>query len=346
MEKQSTIRDVARLAGVSVATVSRVLCDSDYPVSPQLKQRVREAAQSLNYVPNAMAKSLRKSECRDVGVVIPGIANPFYLQAVRGINEVLSQNGYSMILCDTQNDPQRERMYLQQLAQRQVSGVILSSARDDEASVGEYAGRGLRFVTLDQKIEDIDCPSINFDSRAGARMATEHLLAMGHRRIAFATLPLTRWTRTQMLQGYKDALAVAGIPFEESFVYVCAEKPPQPYLDRESYAGQKIAEEILRDGKNVTATLCVNDMLAIGLMNSFLKNGLRIPEDISVVGFDDIPFAQLYTPALPTVRYPAMETGRLAATVLLDPMIHTSQNAPLAMNLTPQLVVRDTVRAL
>lgn len=346
MEKQSTIRDVAKLAGVSVATVSRVLCEGDYPVSAQLRQRVKDAAQTLGYVPNMMAKSLRQSKSTDVGVVVPGISNPFYMQAIRGINEVLSQNGYSMILCNTKNDPQQERMYLSQLAQRQVGGVILSSARDDEESAAEFARRGLRFVTLDQKIEDIDCPSINFDSRAGARMATEYLISMGHRRIAFATLPLTRWTRSQMLQGYKEALMVAGIPYDESLIYICAEEKSRQTQDQETHAGRCIGADLIRDGMPATAVLCVNDMLAIGLMNTLLHNGIRIPKDISVVGFDDIPFAEVFVPALTTVRYPAMETGRLAATVLLDPMIHTSEQSPLALNLTPQLVVRDTVRAL
>lgn len=346
MEKQATIRDVARAAGVSVATVSRVMCEGEYPVSPLLKQRVKETAQKLGYIPNAAAKSLRKPECKDVGVVIPNISNPFYLQAVLGINEVLAGSGYNMILCNTMNDPQREKQYLKQLAQRQTAGVILSSAREDDATAVEYSNRGLRFVMLDQKIEGVDCPSVNFDTRAGARMATEYLITMGHRRIALASLPLVRWTRTQMLQGYQDALAAAGIPYEESFVYIGGDGRNADHQVQEIDVGRQIAEAFAQDGCPATAILCVNDMLAIGLMGSLMKRGIRIPEDVSVVGFDDIPLASAYTPALTTVRYPALDTGRLAAMVLLNPMMNTSVSMPLTLNLTPQLILRDTVRSV
>lgn len=346
MDKQCTIRDVAKLAGVSVATASRAMGDSDYPVSPQLRQRVREAAQTLNYVPNTVAKSLRQANCRDIGVIVPNISNPFYLQAILGINEVLSEAGYNMILCNTMHQLDRERKCLRQLTERQVSGIILSSVSDDAQGIAEYAHRGVRFVMLDQKIGGIDCPSIHFDTRAGAKAATKHLIAQGHRRIVFASTPLTRWTRMEMLKGYRDALAAAGIAFDESLVYIYDSDGRQQEQELELTAGRSIATGMMEQGMPATAVLCVNDMLAIGLIQTMRKNGVQVPEDISVVGFDDIPLAEALVPALTTVRYPAEEIGRLTAMVLLDPMINTMTRTPLTMNLTPELVCRDTVRRI
>lgn len=343
MTEPCTIRDVAKKAGVSVATVSRVLSDSTYPVSQQVQQRVREVARELGYVPNAVAKSLRKAQVKEVGVVIPSVSNPFYMHCVQGIHEVLTKNGYTMILCNTMNDPQRERQCLQQLAQRQIGGVILSSASDDPGAAQELARRGIRFVTLDQRIDSLECSSINFDSRSGGRLATEHLLDNGHRKIAFASLPLTRWTRTQQLQGYRDALQARGIAFSPDWIYTCDEVEGSFEMDRESYAGRQIACRLIEQKLPVSAVVCVNDMLAIGLMHELLRQGVRIPQDISVVGFDDIPFSQLFVPALTTVRCPAAETGRLAAIMLLDVPDNTQIQSPLALNLTPQLIQRDTV---
>ncbi len=346
MDKQCTIRDVAKLAGVSVATVSRALGDSDYPVSPQLRQRVREAAQTLGYVPNIMAKALRQSNCYDIGVVVPNISNPFYLQAILGISQVLAEEGYHMILCNTMQRLDLEQKCLRQLTERQVSGIILSSVSDDAQSISEYSHRGVRFVMLDQKIGGIDCPSINFDTRAGAKAATKHLIAQGHRRIAFASTPVNRWTRIEMRKGYRDALAAAAIPYDEDLICIYNGDDPQHYQEQELAAGSSIARSLIQKGMPATAVLCVNDMLAIGLIQTMLKNGIRVPEDISVVGFDDIPMAEAVVPALTTVRYPAEEIGRLAAMVLLDPMMNTVTRTPLAMHLTPELVTRETVRNL
>jgi len=346
MEGRNTIKEVAQLAGVSVATVSRVLCESDYPVSAQLKEKVKDAAQTLGYVPNAVAKSLRKANYKDIGVVIPNITNPFYVQALHGINEILAEKGYSLILCNTMNDAEKEKMYLHQLAQRQVSGVILSSVGDSSEVAAEYASGGVNFVLLDQRIDNFECPSISYDTGAGVRIAMEHLIAMGHRRIAFATLAVTRWTRTQMMQGYQEALVTNGMPFEESLVYIGSLDTVKNGDEQEIAAGRQIAEAFIGDNLPATAILCMNDMLAIGLMQNLLKNGVKIPEDVSIMGFDDIPFAEMYVPALTTVRYPAKETGRLAAMLLLNPMMSTAANTPLALNLTPQLVSRSTVRCI
>lgn len=343
MEKQATIRDVARLAGVSLATVSRVLSDGDYPVSAELKQRVRDAVAQLGYVPNTVARSLRQDVSRDIGLVIPNISNPFYLQTMLGINDALNKKDYSLILCNTMRNAQQERVYLRQLFERKVRGIILSSVDENADIVEEYGKKGMKFVLLDQKITGMESTGINFDSRAGARMATEHLISLGHSRIAFATMPMTRWTRTEMHMGYRDALVLAGLGYDPRLVYERMPEKLAAYADFELEAGKMIAESFLADGCPATAIVCINDMLAIGLIKTLKARGVRVPEDVSVFGFDDIPFASTFEPSLSTVHYPAIETGRLAAMMLMDTLESGSGEMPVSMQLAPSLVIRETV---
>lgn len=343
MEKQATIRDVARLAGVSLATVSRVLSDGDYPVSAELKQRVRDAVAQLGYVPNTVARSLRQDVSRDIGLVIPNISNPFYLQTMLGINDALNKKDYSLILCNTMRNAQQERVYLRQLFERKVRGIILSSVDENADIVKEYGKKGMKFVLLDQKITGMESTGINFDSRAGARMATEYLISLGHSRIAFATMPMTRWTRTEMHMGYRDALVLAGLGYDSRLVYERMPEKLAAYADFELEAGKMIAESFLADGCPATAIVCINDMLAIGLIKTLKARGVRVPEDVSVFGFDDIPFASTFEPSLSTVHYPAIETGRLAAMMLMDTLESGSGEMPVSMQLAPSLVIRETV---
>lgn len=346
MKKQATIRDVAALAGVSLATVSRALNDPDYPVNAALRQKVKEAAAELEYVPNMAARSLRRDMGRDIGIVIPNVSNPFYLQTLLGIDDVLSKNKFSMILCSSMRDPEQEKRNLQELYERQVKGIILSSVDDNAETVQEYIRRGMKFVLLDQHIAGIDCPGINFDSREGARTAVEYLVSQGHRKIAFATMPLIRWNRIEMHKGYREGLQAADVKHDEKLIYECALQQKDSGGDLELAVGHSIAERFLKDGCPATAIVCVNDMVAFGVIKTLISGGVRVPEDVSVVGFDDIPFAGTFIPALTTVRCPSAETGRLAALMLLDTINSGARDMTLSMNLAPRLIIRETVAKL
>lgn len=344
--KRATIADVARLAGTSITTVSRVLNDVKYPVSAELRQRVRDAAAAVDYVPNAMARSLKGNTINDIGVVIPNISNPFYLQTILGINSIAFVNGYNLLLCNTMRDVEKEREYLQQLFERQVRGVILSSVDDDAGVVRKYMKRGMRFVLLDQLIDDIDCSCINFDSRKGARMAVKYLADQGHRRIALVTTPLTRWTRNEVYKGYRDSLESSGLSYSDDLLYVSGPELEDEISDYEIGSGRALAKKFVENPNGVTAALCINDMVAFGFINELSRHGIRVPDHLSVVGFDDIPFAETFLPPLTTVRYPSHETGRLAAMMLLDNIQHGSERLPLDMSLVPRLIIRDTVRRI
>lgn len=347
MTKQITIKDVAKKAGVSVATASRVLSDSSYPVRPALQQKVREAAEELEYSPNAFAQALRRDVCKDIALIIPNLSNPFYQQAVLGAGEALDQDSYSIRLCNTMHDPEREREFIRQLYDRQVRGVILSSVAQDNAEfVNKYIQKGMKFVLLDQLLSGVDAPSIDFDYRAGTRLAVEHLLKLGHQIIAFATTPLVRFTRKEIYAGYCKALNAAGITPDEGLLYERSMDKSGRGSDYELNIGRLIAGELIKDGCPATAVVCINDMIAIGLIQALTQKGIRVPEDVSVVGFDDIPLAGAYVPALTTVHSPAQEMGRLAAIMLLDALRSKEQAMAVTMRLSPKLVVRESTNML
>ncbi len=346
MSKPTTIREVATYAGVSTATASRALNNPDYPMSAQVRQRVQEAAQRLGYAPNLMARSLRQERVRDVGLVLPNLSNPFYMQMMMGINDVLTKNDYSMILYDTRRSQEQERSCLRKLYERQVKGVMLSSSEQSADSVQEFTQRGMKFVLLDQQLAGSQNPGIHFDSRAGTKIAVSYLISLGHQRIAFATMPLIRWTRMEMYQGYREALISANIPCQEELLYETQMYEENVDTDHELRAGMEIARKFIADGCPATAIQCVNDMVAIGVIRQLQESGIQVPGDVSVIGFDDIPIAEAVAPALTTIRYPAFDAGRLAALMLMDMLNNTESTMAISMNLAPQLIIRDTVKPL
>lgn len=344
--KKTTITDVAKLAQSSPTTVSRVMNDVDYPVRSELRERILAAAKKLNYIPNAAARHLRKDISPDIGVIIPNITNLFYPQTILGIESTLRDSGYNMLLFNTLRSKQRENECLRMLCERQVRGVIISTVDNNIDSYNRYTELGMQFVLLDQKLDGASCPSLNFDSRRGARMAVRHFIENGHRRIAFATTPLTRYTRREIHKGYVDALVEAGLGRGDNYVFEAGEELEGGDANYEVDAGAKLAEQIIKSGCDATAVLCVNDMLAFGVIKAFARHGIRVPEDVSVIGFDDIPFARVFLPSLTTIKYPSYETGRFAAMLIMENMAESGERMMINVKMDPQLVERDTVRDL
>ena len=346
MSEKATIRDVAQRAQTSVATVSRVLNQVDYPVSAALRKRVEEAAEALDFTMNDGRK--KKAATRQtVGLVIPTLSNPYYVQTLQGISSVCQEQGYGLLVCDTQNSLQKEQRFLQDLYACKASGVILSSLSEDKNFLAEYVWRGMLIIQLDQRVEIDGGYSINFDSRRGARMAVKCLQEKGHTRIALASTPITRWTRKQIRKGYLEQMQSAALSTGEEFIFISESTPSSLEENPEIAAGKSIAQRISAEKRGITAVLCVNDMLAIGLMRGLRECGVRIPEDISVIGFDDIPIASTLTPSLTTIHCPSYETGRLSAMMLLDQIKNRSAAGstrfPITMNLQPSLIERESV---
>lgn len=338
-----TIYDVAKMAKVSPATASRVLSGSAYPVKEELRKRVIEAANMLNYSPNVLARSLKNNTSNDIGVIIPTISNPFYSSVILGIENEADRKGYNLLLCNTFRDVEKEKRYLQSLYEKQVKGVIISAL--GSGNIKDYMDKGLEFVLLDQRIDGLDCSFISFDCFKGAYMAVEYLVCNGHRRIAFISSPLTKWTRNETFKGYTAALADSGIDVQEEYLLIGSNEEEVDEEGFEFKNGKQMADEFMRRKLDATAVLAVNDMTAFGFIQQMHLHGKKVPEDISVIGFDDISFARMFSPPLTTIQYPAYEVGRLAALLLLDKLTGNNHSS-MSVNLHPKLIIRDSVRPL
>jgi LacI family transcriptional regulator len=335
MKKKATVHDVAKLAETSATTVSRVLSNNGYPVKETLRNKVISAARELNYTPNLLAKNLKENKSRDIGVIVPTITNPFYSYSVLGMEEEVNKNDYNLLLCNTLRDPERESKYLRMMQEKQVKGIVLSSVGESALIVNELIKQGIKFVLLDQKLPNDQCSHIGFDVLAGALMGAEYLIQCGHEKIAFVSTPINRWTRQKVFQGYKQAMRHAGI-------HCPMENEEEGY---EVNAGRLMGKKFIQNKIDATAVMMINDMMAFGFIQELQKNGINVPEDVSVMGFDDIPFASLFSPALTTICYPSLETGKLAAKVLFERM-NSDSDFVLNVRLEPKLIVRNSVKDL
>lgn len=345
-EKKTTIHDVAKEAGTSATTVSRVFNDTGYPISSELRQKVLAAAEKLNYSPSALARSLKSSSTKEIGIIVPNISNPFYAQTILGIEQAISDYNYNIILCNTFRHNEKEREYMQMLYDKRVMGAIVSAVAEKGNNVIEFTAKGMTFVLLDQKIEAANCRNINFDFREGARLATDYLLSKGHKKIALITTPITRWSRREIYSGYIETInrAAASIPIEPIVFESSAEREIDESV-YENSVGRQMAQQYLEKNCDATGVLCVNDMVAFGFIQELHENNVNVPDDVSVVGFDDIPFAAMFSPALTTVRCSAMQIGQLAGRMLMD-QLQGSRAVESNIKLEPLIVERRSVRDL
>lgn len=343
--KKVTIYDIAREAGTSTATVSRVLSNSDYPISREIRKKVLDTAHKMNYSPNLLGRMLKKSESRDIGVIIPNISNPFYPQLVLGIETEARKHGFNILLCNSFRDVQNEQKYIQIMYQKQVKGIILSTIREEHSFLKQLCKNGLRIVGFDQNIEDFQCNKVSFDFTAGAIMAVDYLVSMGHRNIAFATSPLTRRSRREVFNGYKLGLMKNNIKFSEDYLFIEESEKEVENGTFEFESGIDIATKCLSSKKTPSAIFAVNDITALGIMHGLISGGVKIPDDVSVMGFDNIEFSGMFNPPLTTIDQPAFETGRLACKILIE-NIEKEENGNISIKLEPKLVVRDSVKNL
>lgn len=303
-----TLQDVADRAGVSAKTVSNVVHSWPY-VAERTRERVLEEIKATGYRPSALARSLVTGETLTIGVVITDISNPFFGQAIRGCEDGLNDAGYSIVLCDTDENLAKERQYLDTLTGKGIDGLILWGGRSTRAEVLEAAG-GIPIVAIDANFE-ADAPNITvieIENEEGAQKAVSHLLRAGRRRIGFIAGPGQRQTEEKRLAGYRSALAEAGIAFDP-----CLVSPGLP-----SIRGGFEATLKLLDTQSVDALFCYNDLMAIGAIVACNHKDLSIPADIGLVGFDDISISALISPSLTTVRIAQYDLGKLAASLLLE----------------------------
>lgn len=306
----SSITEVARRAGVSIATASRVVSAADYPVSAATRARVLDAAQELDYLPNALARGLREAQLPLVGVIVHDITDPYFAEIVRGVEDGASPAGYLVITCSSERDAEKESSYVRLLRQMRAAAVIFAgSGLDDEALNAELPrhlaamrGQGTAIVHLSPHAAGE--PEIRIDSAAGVAKMVEALVELGHRDIAFVSAPSSLYVARPRLAGYRQGLADAGIDYDERLVVT-----PDDFSAED---GSRAVDQLLAGPAVFTAIVCASDLLALGVLQRLHEDGISVPADVSVAGFDDITFAALTSPSLSTVRVSPRELGRRA----------------------------------
>lgn len=344
MVKQAvSIIHVAERAGVSIATASRVMSNSSYPVSAATRQKVLAAAAELGYAPNSLARGLRSQRSKLLAVMVGDNADPYFAGITRGVEEIAKEHGYLTIVCNTNRDPAREISYLQTLRDYRTDGIIFAGGAINDPHhsehmarmVAEMRERGAAFVTLSQ--HTLRVPSVQADNFGGARAMTERLLQLGHREIAFVTGPVNLTVANVRLQGYIAALTQYGLSVNPDLII------PGNF---DQAGGERAAQYIVQmpAEKRPTAIFAANDETAFGLMLGLAHQGWSIPRDISICGFGDLPMAQLLSPALTTVQVPLLDLGRNGALRLFALL---GQETVSDLEILPtQLVERASTRAL
>jgi LacI family transcriptional regulator len=330
----ATLRDVARLAAVHPGTVSRALNpETRRLVNEDTLQRVVEAAETLGYRPNRMARGLKTNQSYTVGVLVPDLTNPLFPPIVRGIQDRLEQAGYTPLIANTDNDRARERNDFEAMRARQVDGVITATARLDHDVLDEMAAAGLPIVLVNRRLENGGLPSATVDDHEGAALAVEHLARLGHRRIAHLGGPQDVSTGHARYEGFEAGMARAGLEVDRALVcFGSAFTEPE---------GERLCRDLLDVDPRPTAILAGNDLMALGCYDVLAARGMHCPRDVSVVGFNDMPFSERFNPPLTTVRVPHYEIGFAAAELLLDRLLE-AETPPRNVVLPPRLVVRSS----
>ena len=328
------MKEVARRVGVSTATVSRVLNDQPN-VKPEVRAKVIEAIEALNYRPSRVARRLRSKGTQVIGLIISDIQNFFFTSVTRGIEDVASRNGYSLILCNTDEDIGRERLYLEVMHAEHVAGIILASAIETGHDLALFTNE-IPIVALDRLITDVEVDSVLVDNIGGAKKAVLHLLSLGHRRIGLITGQQQLTTARERLIGYEQALMEFGLPMDPALIR---------YADfRQVSDSHEKAHELLTSPDRPTALFTVNTMNTLGMLTAIRELGLRVPDDIAVAAFDDIPWGMLLDPPLTAVLQPTYELGKTAAEMLLARIANPSR-PPKQVRLELELVVRESCGA-
>lgn len=306
-----TIKDVARHANVSITTVSRVLNETEHAVSPETKERVLKAIQELGFYPNAMARGLHLNKTRTIGLIIQDISNPYYPSIVRGVEDEAQELGYTVILANAYRSRERTTKYLNVFREKRVDGIIFTGGGVVKDAVEEkfFEHTHISTVVIGKSC-NAKLPSVQVNNVQASREACEHLIKAGHRQIVTITGPEGSTTAIDRLEGYYQALKHHGIKPKDEWII-------QGTFEFES--GYSAVEKFPEIGKDkVTALFAQNDMMAIGAMKAFEEKGLKVPEDIAVIGFDNIPLSSFVTPVLSTVTVPVYELGRMSMKILSD----------------------------
>lgn len=329
-DSRVTLQDVAVASGVSVATVSRVIAGHK-AITEATAQRVREAMEALAYEPNVLARALRTNETRSLGLIVQDIANPFYAEVTKGAEGAAAAGGYNLILGDSDYTAEREHTLLIDLARRHVDGVLLMAVGNPRCSIALLQQREVPFVLMDVEVDRFArISAVVTEPETGVYDATRYLLGLGHRRIAFLTGPVEALSNPHIVDAYRRALDEAGLG-ENALVAHCDF----------TMHGATAATHRLLDDDQPTAILALSDLMALGTYHAAAERGLRIPDDLSVIGFDDTPMARFLNPALTSVAQEQRAIGMQAIELVLY-QIQQRRPSRHIVTVQPRLIIRES----
>ena len=328
--RQPSIKDIARLARVSHPTVSRALQNSPL-VNAKTAERIRRIAKESGYRASAIARGLVTRRTRTIGLVVTSIADPFTSEVVSGIEQAANDHGYSVFLADSNADPDRERKIVQAFAEQRVDGILVTSSRVGALYLPLLSEMMVPIILVNDQHPGAFVHSVMISNQEGSRAAAEHLVKLGHTQIAYIGDKFGYQSDTERFAGYKEALDTARIPIVDEYVV---------RGDGKAEAGMRAMDQLLDLTDPPTAVCCYNDMTALGAMRSIRVHGLRVPQDISVAGFDDLFVASYTEPTLTTVRQPMRRMGQLAMENLIKLM--SGQESAVRIKVKPELVVRES----
>ncbi|OGB29380.1 MAG: LacI family transcriptional regulator [Burkholderiales bacterium RIFCSPLOWO2_12_FULL_61_40] len=326
----SSIKDVARRANVSISTVSHVVNATRF-VSESSRKQVETAIRELGYVPSAVARSLKSNSTKTLGMLIPNCTNPYFAEIVRSVEDHCFGAGYTLILCNTDDEPRRQSVYLQVLSEKRIDGLIIISTGNDSELLALVEGLTIPTVLLDRAINHVQCDLVETAHVQGAMMATEHLIALGHKRIACIGGPADLNSSIQRIQGWRNALSKADLSHEAAQLVW--------HSDFTSQGGFDAMKRVMQSPVKPTAVFVCNDLMGIGALSAAHEAGIRVPQEMSLVGFDDIELAHFTSPPLTTIVQPKQRMGVLAVDMLLERIQSKRQQAKQVL-LQPTLVVR------
>lgn len=328
----ASIKDVAQRAQVSITTVSHVVNRTRF-VSDKVRADVEAAIRELGYVPSAVARSLKSNTTKTIGMLIPNCTNPYFAEIVRSVEDHCFAAGYTLILCNTDDDPHRQGVYLKVLSEKRIDGMIIISTGQDEDLLRLLKGQPIPTVLLDREINEVNCDLVQNAHLQGGLMATQHLIDLGHRRIACLAGPADLTPSTQRIEGWRNALAQNGLTEESADLLW--------HSDFSSQGGYVTMQAILAHPQRPTAVFVCNDLMGVGALSAAHEAGVRVPQDMSLIGFDDIELAHFTSPPLTTIAQPKHRIGVAAVDMLLE-RIQGGRVEARTVLFQPELVVRNS----
>ena len=329
----ANVRAVAKLAGVSPMTVSRVINGAE-GVREETRLKVEQAITQLDYVPNRLARGLSSNRTGTIGLIVPDVVNPFFTLVLRGAESATRRAGYRLLVCDSENDPRLERDYIEDLVSHRVDGLLIAPASErSRPGLKLLQRRPFPFALIDRSIPELDCDIVRSDNVAGARRLTDHLIRIGHRRIAHFVGTEDTSTGRERLQGYREAHEAAGLPIAPELLF-------RTTVDR--IGGYRAAQEMLSLPTLPTAIFAVNNMTAVGTVEALRERGLAVPQDIGLVCFDDVEHLAVLSPFMTVMDQPAEKFGQLATQLLVERIDGQAGERGRPIVLQSELIVRES----